>query len=320
MAINLYSKDSVDSLLSAKLSDAPVDGSTYGRKDGAWEVVSGSGGLTINDLSNGATSTLNSTAPTTGQALTFDGTDLVWATIGGGSYLPLAGGSMDSTAVINLSDGTSDSQAGGWGYGVELISDTTQNATIQYNAVSVQNGSGTMTMGPTGLTFPDSTTQTTAAVSFNGGTVGSAISVTGSSGTVSIGDSIGLNLSGSTSGAGITFADSTVQTTAAVGADPKKAIANIAAACLVFDNYTPQIIFMGPFGYSVSAGKYSSGNQYQLGIGTIGSTPTAFTLSSSNDSSGHMIAVSGAWGSYFGQSIAYSDDYGTTWTYSDLII
>ena len=172
MAIDLYSKATTDSLLSGKydasnpsgfISDAPVDGSTYGRKDGAWEIVSGGGGLTISTLSNGATSTLNSTAPTAGQALTFDGTDLVWATVGGGSYLPLAGGSMDSTAVINLSDGTSDSQAGGWGYGVELTSDTTQNATIQYNAVSVQNGSGTMTMGPTGLTFPDSTVQTTAA-------------------------------------------------------------------------------------------------------------------------------------------------------------
>jgi hypothetical protein len=105
------------------------------------------------------------------------------------------------------------------------------------------------------------------------------------------------------------------------GSDPKKAIANLAAACLVFDNYTPQIIFMGPIGYSIAvSSKYSSGSQYLLGIGTIGSTPTAFALSNSNDSAGHMIAVSGAWGSYSGQSIAYSDDYGTTWTYSDLII
>lgn len=138
MAINLYSKDSVDNLLSAKLS--------------------------ISSLSNAATSTLNATAPTTGQALTFDGTDLVWATVGGGgSYLPLAGGAMDSTALVTYSDATYDSEIGGWGFGVELTSDTTQNASIQYNAVSVQNGSGTMTMGPTGLTFPDSTTQTTAA-------------------------------------------------------------------------------------------------------------------------------------------------------------
>ena len=175
MAINLYSKDSVDTLLAAKLSDAPSDGSTYGRKDGAWEVVSGGGGLTINDLSNGATSTLNATAPTTGQALTFDGTDLVWATVGGGSYLPLAGGAMDSTALVTYSDATYDSEIGGWGFGVQLTSDTTQNASIQYNAVSVQNGSGTMTVGPTGLTFPDSTTQTTAATA--GVNLGDAFSV-----------------------------------------------------------------------------------------------------------------------------------------------
>jgi hypothetical protein len=44
MAIDLYSKATLDTLLAAKLSDAPSDGSTYGRKDGAWEVVSGGGG------------------------------------------------------------------------------------------------------------------------------------------------------------------------------------------------------------------------------------------------------------------------------------
>jgi hypothetical protein len=119
---------------------------------------------------------------------------------------------------------------------------------------------------------------------------------------------------------GIIFNDSTVQTTAATGSDPKKAIANIAASCLVFDNYTPQIIFMGPIGYSVATGKYGSGNQYQLGIGTIGTTPTTLPLTNSNDSAGHMIATSGAWSYYVGQSVAYSDDYGSTWTYSDLVI
>ena len=81
MAVSLYSSGSTDALLAAKLSDAPIDGSTYGRLDGAWAVVAGGGGLTVNDLSNGATSTLNATVPTTGQALTYDGTDLKWATI-----------------------------------------------------------------------------------------------------------------------------------------------------------------------------------------------------------------------------------------------
>lgn len=45
-----------------------------------WAAGGGGGGLTISDLSNGATSTLDATVPTTGQALTYDGTDLIWAT------------------------------------------------------------------------------------------------------------------------------------------------------------------------------------------------------------------------------------------------
>lgn len=43
MAIDLYSKASVDTLLAAKLDDAPSDGTTYGRKDGAWVTVGGGG-------------------------------------------------------------------------------------------------------------------------------------------------------------------------------------------------------------------------------------------------------------------------------------
>jgi hypothetical protein len=39
MAIELYSKATLDTLLAAKLADAPSDGSTYGRKDGAWEAI-----------------------------------------------------------------------------------------------------------------------------------------------------------------------------------------------------------------------------------------------------------------------------------------
>ena len=89
MAVSLYSSGSTDALLAAKLSDAPIDGSTYGRLDGAWSVVAGGGGLTVNDLSNGATATLNATVPTTGQALTYDGTDLKWATVGGAAVIDI---------------------------------------------------------------------------------------------------------------------------------------------------------------------------------------------------------------------------------------
>ena len=68
------------------LTDAPNDGSEYVRKNAAWAVATGGGGggLTISSLSNAAATTLDATAPTTGQALTFDGTELAWATVGGG--------------------------------------------------------------------------------------------------------------------------------------------------------------------------------------------------------------------------------------------
>ena len=39
--MQLYDKDRTDELLAAKLTDAPIDGTTYGRKDGAW-VAAGS--------------------------------------------------------------------------------------------------------------------------------------------------------------------------------------------------------------------------------------------------------------------------------------
>jgi len=67
-----------------------------------------------------------------------------------------------------------------------------------------------------------------AETTFNGGSIGSPITITGSGGSVTIGDT-GLDLSASTAGGGITvgtngitFSDSTVQTTAAV------AMANVA--------------------------------------------------------------------------------------------
>ena len=39
--MQLYDKDRTDELLATKLTDAPIDGTTYGRKDGAW-VAAGS--------------------------------------------------------------------------------------------------------------------------------------------------------------------------------------------------------------------------------------------------------------------------------------
>ena len=112
----------------AGIPDAPSDGDEYVRLDGAWAIATGGGGggLSISDLSNAATSTLNVGVPTSGQALTYDGTDLIWATVGGGSCLPLAGGTMtgaivfDGTSGQYISKGNFDTSRGG-NYGISLV-------------------------------------------------------------------------------------------------------------------------------------------------------------------------------------------------------
>ena len=148
-----------------------------------------------------------------------------------GSYLLKAGGDMNSNATVQFSDSTNDSQIAGWGFGVELTADPTQNASISFNNVQVQDGFGTMSMGPAGLTFPDSTVMTTAAIGGVGYTspyltyLGSNITTIDlSSGSITVNYVYGGNLVSAAnftllSGAGgvLTFADSTTQATAFPG-------------------------------------------------------------------------------------------------------
>ena len=79
MAINLYSKASVDSLLTPKLS--------------------------ISSLTNAAATTLNATAPTTGQVLSFDGTELKWASAGGSASWGFITGTLSSQTDLNTALG-----------------------------------------------------------------------------------------------------------------------------------------------------------------------------------------------------------------------
>jgi hypothetical protein len=68
---------------------------------GAYYPLSGNPSLflTIGSLSNSATTTLNATAPTAGQALTYDGTDLVWSSVGSNARLQALAESMRS--IVN---------------------------------------------------------------------------------------------------------------------------------------------------------------------------------------------------------------------------
>lgn len=162
MPINLYSKDSVDDLLDAKLSDAPSDGSTYGRNNAAWAVISG-GGLTISTLSNAATSTLAAGVPTAGQALTYDGTDLIWATVSGSAAWGAITGTLstqtdlqaelDLKAPLSAPSFTSGITSDG---GLTVLGPS-GNPTFTYSGLDLGGASG-------GITFADATVQSTAAI------------------------------------------------------------------------------------------------------------------------------------------------------------
>ena len=107
---------------------------------------------------------------TAGQVLAkIDGTNYntEWVNVEG-DYLPLAGGAMNTGAEVTISDGSNhDSELAGWGLGVELSSDHAQGTTVEYNGLNVYNSAGTMEVTPTGLTFPDSTVQSTAFLGYD---------------------------------------------------------------------------------------------------------------------------------------------------------
>jgi len=145
---------------------------------------------------------------------------------------------------ITMHDGLVDSEMSASFFGVELTSDTSQNASLSYTGLNVQISGSAMNVTATGITFPDSTVQTTAANPFNGGTIANSITWDGGINTqqteigltgfsynnydfnssVIIDDNqSGIRVSNYGGGAvgtsikqdGITFPDSTVQTTAA---------------------------------------------------------------------------------------------------------
>jgi hypothetical protein len=111
------------------IGDAPSDGSTYGRNNGAWTVAGGGG----------------SYLPLAGGAL--DANASITA-------------SDTSTAT--------DSELAGWGLGVQLSADHTKGTTLEFDGLDAYDGASHMQVTPTGLTFPDASVQTTAFPGFAG--------------------------------------------------------------------------------------------------------------------------------------------------------
>ena len=143
MSLSIYSKSSVDSLLSAKLDDAPSDGNEYVRKNAAWAIATGGGGgVAWGSITGTVTSQTDLTSYLSS------------------NYLTLSGGTL--TGAISLGNGTTDSYYGADLIGVELTG-YPNNSVQQYNGFSVTDGTNTATFALTGITFGDGTTQTTAA-------------------------------------------------------------------------------------------------------------------------------------------------------------
>lgn len=74
--------------------------------------------------------------------------------------LETSGGAL--TGSVTNADATYDSEFAGWGLGVQQSSDHTKGTTVEFNGLDTYDGASHMQVTPTGLTFPDSSTQTVA--------------------------------------------------------------------------------------------------------------------------------------------------------------
>jgi hypothetical protein len=154
-----------------------------------------------------------------------------WSAIEGKpGLLTLAGGAMDEDALITLSTGSVNSEVGGWGFGVEVTADNSQYATVEPTALSVHNSAGATTLTPAGLTLANATQVVVGSFdNKTGGANGLGLICAvgyelnwqgGRLRSVSVGGNgtpqpIVLDSPITVPAGGITFADSTVQTTAA---------------------------------------------------------------------------------------------------------
>jgi hypothetical protein len=83
------------------------------------------------------------------------------------TYLPLAGSSMDANATVDFSDTTTGtvSEVGGYGFAVSSVANVNLYANVLFDRVAVSNATGSTSLKPTGVEFPDLTLQTTAGIS-----------------------------------------------------------------------------------------------------------------------------------------------------------
>lgn len=104
-----------------------------------------------------------------GQAVTTDGAgNLAFA-----YFLPLTGGAMDDTALVTLSNTSTDTdtEIGGWGLGTQKSSDHDYSATFEYDKILIKDGSQTTTIKTNTITTGGSYIEQQVAASFSSGTL-----------------------------------------------------------------------------------------------------------------------------------------------------
>ena len=165
--------------LTAGIGEAPMDSVLYGRKDGVWSAVIGDGN-NIPDYNNGITYTVGNQVYFQGKlyrmiiAVGGAGYDPVsspsyWESLSGSNpdltnYLTKDGGSLNSGAQLDFDNSFGVSSIGPMGAGFYEVLGT-KNVAIYNDRVEVADGVGNPTIVTTnGITFPDATVQTTAAV------------------------------------------------------------------------------------------------------------------------------------------------------------
>ena len=204
MALDLYSKGTTDTLLAAKLDLAggtmtgglTLSASGIIFSDSTYLTTAPAGStLAADQLTAGVVAANPTAGPTaSGDVLQYDGAALIWAPGGGGggSYLPLAGGTMtgaivfDGTSGQYISKGNFDTSRGG-NYGISLVCSigyefnwqagwliTTEQASTTPRPLYLDSAAGTTLrvwnsgtstgteVTHLGITFSDATTQTTA--------------------------------------------------------------------------------------------------------------------------------------------------------------
>ena len=162
---------------------------------------------------------------------------------GNTSYLPLSGGTM--TGSITSFGTTHDTEVSGDFFGVQLSADHTQGTMVNFDGLDTYSGASHMKVIPTGLTFPDATTQTTA---YTGGTsvssiiAGTGISVDVATGDVTVTNSDPDQTVSLTDGTGIsvtgTYPDFTIATTITQYTDSDARLSLSAGTGISYDNTT----------------------------------------------------------------------------------